>query len=180
MSVEEKKRIRAEIKKHATAMSPLEAAKESARIFAKLEQEPEFSKSNTLFIYWAMPGEVQTRPFIEKWLGKKRIILPVVEGNVLRLKELHDVRQMTMGQAYKIAEPDHGEYFDARAIDLAIVPGLAFDRDGHRLGRGRAYYDRLLKDMYCPKIGVCFSFQLFGAIPVETHDIPMDKVISGH
>jgi 5-formyltetrahydrofolate cyclo-ligase len=178
--VEEKKRIRTEVKKHAAAMSQVDAEKESAHIFAKLEQEPEFSKAKTLFIYWAMPGEVQTRPFIEKWLGKKRIVLPVVEGDKLKLKELHNIRQMTMGQTYKIAEPDHGEYFDARAIDLAIVPGLAFDREGQRLGRGRAYYDRLLNDMRCPKLGVCFSFQLFGAIPIEKHDIPMDKVISIH
>lgn len=175
-----KKQIRQEVKEHKKKLSASQAEAETALIFERIEDTDEFRQAKSILIYWALPDEVQTRGFIRSWLGRKHIILPVVEGTMLKLKELHQLEQMTEGQRYKIAEPDHADYFDAWQVDLAIVPGVAFDRQGQRLGRGRAYYDRLLKDMHCPKIGICYSFQRYENLPAETHDIPMDMVISGH
>ena len=63
-------------------------------------------------------------------------------------------------------------------IDLAVIPGMAFDRDGHRLGRGKGFYDKLLPGIKCRKIGLCFSFQLADSVPIEPHDIVMDMVLT--
>jgi 5-formyltetrahydrofolate cyclo-ligase len=62
-------------------------------------------------------------------------------------------------------------------VELAIVPGIAFDRSNHRLGRGRGYYDRLLPQLNSYILGICFDFQLFDAIPYDEYDVPMDEVV---
>jgi 5-formyltetrahydrofolate cyclo-ligase len=76
-----------------------------------------------------------------------------------------------------------GEVFSVDSyheIDLAVIPGVAFDRHGARLGRGKGYYDRLLSLMLnAYKIGICFPFQLLEHIPSEPHDVLMNEVVSG-
>ena len=79
---------------------------------------------------------------------------------------------------FGIEEPTGPEINNLSNIDLVIVPGMAFDMKGNRLGRGKGYYDKLLRKMRCYKIGVCYNFQLLENIPVEEHDFPMDMVIS--
>ena len=74
-------------------------------------------------------------------------------------------------------KPD-GEEAEAGEIDLIIVPGVAFDAQCHRLGRGRGFYDRLLSSLHAPKIGICFDFQLVPSVPVESFDHPMDHVVT--
>ena len=63
-------------------------------------------------------------------------------------------------------------------IDLAVIPGVAFDRYGHRLGRGKGYYDRLLPQIPAPKVGICFPFQLIEEVPAEAFDFRMDTIIA--
>lgn len=81
--------------------------------------------------------------------------------------------------AFGIMEPCGEVFADYQAIDLAIIPGMAFDRQGNRLGRGKGYYDRFLPLLlpYIYIIGVCFPFQLLDDIPTEEHDIKMDTVL---
>ncbi len=75
-------------------------------------------------------------------------------------------------------EPAGCLFTDYSAVDLAVVPGMAFDKSGNRLGRGKGYYDRLLPLIgYKYKIGICFPFQFLDSIPVEPTDIPVDEVI---
>ena len=82
--------------------------------------------------------------------------------------------------SFGILEPATGSLFtDYDRIDLAVVPGMAFDRKGNRLGRGKGFYDRLLPLLKAPKAGICFPFQLVEAVPVEPFDTPMDYVICG-
>ena len=80
--------------------------------------------------------------------------------------------------AYKIMEPT-GEVFDNYTdIDLAVIPGVAFDKDGNRMGRGKGYYDRLLPKLgNTYKIGICLPFQLVEKIPTDEHDVRMDEVL---
>ena len=79
---------------------------------------------------------------------------------------------------YGIKEPTGKVFTDFAKIDVAIIPGVAFDRQGHRLGRGKGYYDRLLSVMpQVYKIGLCFDFQVVDNVPVDSHDIRMDEVI---
>jgi 5-formyltetrahydrofolate cyclo-ligase len=81
--------------------------------------------------------------------------------------------------AFNIMEPTGALFTDYDAIEVAIVPGMAFDAEGHRLGRGKGYYDRFLaKIPHAYKIGLCFSWQLIDEVPHDTNDIMMDEVIS--
>lgn len=125
-----------------------------------------------------MKDEVQTHSFIEKWSRTKRIVLPVVVGDVLELRLYTDANDLAIGP-YGIAEPIGEPFTDYAAIQLVVVPGVAFDAEGHRLGRGKGYYDKLLPLIAAPKIGICFPFQLIEEVPAEPFDICMDAVITG-
>lgn len=131
----------------------------------------------TLLLYWSLPDEVQTINLIETLHQTgHHILLPVVTGNTLQLREYTDAHDMVTG-AFDIPEPIGGEFTDYDKIDLAFIPGRAFTTDGARLGRGKGYYDRLLTKIGCPLIGVCFPFQIVEKIPMDTHDIMMNEVI---
>ena len=80
--------------------------------------------------------------------------------------------------AFRIEEPDGDNTVDISDIDLIIVPGVAYDRDGNRVGRGKGYYDRLLRRSTATTIGVCYDFQLFDEIDAEEHDIPVHFVVT--
>jgi 5-formyltetrahydrofolate cyclo-ligase len=86
--------------------------------------------------------------------------------------------QDLQASAYGIMEPTGERFTDHEAIDVAIVPGMAFDTEGHRLGRGKGYYDRFLSHVpYLYKIGLCFSWQIVDCVPCDEHDIVMDEII---
>lgn len=123
-----------------------------------------------------MKDEVRTHSFIEKWSQSKQIILPVVKGCELELHTYTGKQYLSIG-AYGIKEPTGKSFYNYSQIDLAIIPGVAFDKSGNRLGRGKGYYDRLLPNLSALKIGICFSFQYLEEIPAETFDIRMDRVI---
>lgn len=149
----------------------------SEGILATLEKHPAFQEANTVLLYHSMKDEVQTHSFIERWSKRKQIILPVVVGEVLELRRYTGSRDLTAG-AYGILEPTGEPFTDYDSIDLAVIPGVAFDTAGRRLGRGKGYYDRLLPYIPATKIGVCFPFQLVEEVPSEPFDIRMDAVIA--
>lgn len=148
---------------------------------AQLEDTKEFKEAKTIFIYWSLPDEVPTHELIEKYRNEKRFILPRVVGDFLELREFTGIESLEQGNSYGIQEPTGPVFSDFTAIDLAVIPGLAFSRDGHRLGRGGGYYDRTLPVLEnATKIGVAFPFQMVARVPLDTHDIPLDKVIAAH
>lgn len=150
----------------------------SGQIMAKLEQTELFINASCVALYHAIPGEVQTAGFIEKWYKKKKILLPVIEGNDLKLLPYTGTDDLKAG-AFGILEPTSvNETTDEKKIDLIIIPGVAFDRQRNRLGRGKGYYDRLLSTLTVPKIGICFGFQLENKIPTEPFDKRMDYIIT--
>lgn len=172
-----KEQIRQEIKNKLNKLSPEECLRQSDFILQKLESLPDFSLANTILLYWSLPKEVHTQNFIEKWANKKTILLPVVVGNELILKKFTKKEDMTVG-AFNILEPSGVEFTDFSTIDICIIPGIAFDLNGNRLGKGKGFYDRLLPKIKAKKIGICFDFQITKEIPTENWDIQMDKVIS--
>lgn len=149
----------------------------SADILTNLEMHPAFQAANTLLLYHSLKDEVRTHSFIEKWSKYKRIILPVVVGDELELRIYTGPQELTVG-TYGIAEPTGDLFTDYQSIDLAIIPGVAFDTAGHRLGRGKGYYDKLLPRIPATKIGICFPFQLIKEVPAEPFDICMNTVIT--
>lgn len=148
----------------------------SAKITERLEKTDLFRQASCIALYHALPGEVQTAAFIEKWYQKKRLLLPVVKGNDLQLL-LYAGKESLKAGAFGILEPTETcQPVAENEIDLVIVPGVAFDRGRNRLGRGKGFYDRLLSTLDVPKIGICYDFQLKDAIPVEPFDRKMDLI----
>ena len=105
-------------------------------------------------------------------------MLPVVTGDDLELRVYTGPGDLATG-AYGMEEPTGALFTDYDAIDFIVVPGVAFDRNGNRLGRGKGYYDRLLPRIPSAyKAGICFPFQIVEEVPAETFDIHMDEVIT--
>ena len=156
----------------------LKTLRKSAEILAALEAHPVFRAASIILLYHSLPDEVHTHDFIRKWSTKKKILLPVVIGNDLELRVYTSPADLAIG-AYGIEEPTGALFTDYATIDLVIVPGVAFDRDGNRLGRGKGYYDRLLPRIPSAyKVGICFPFQIVEEVPAEPFDIRMDEIIT--
>lgn len=153
----------------------------SAVAVARLEEHHLFRNATTVLLYHSLPDEVDTHALVRRAATGKRVLLPaVVSSERLALRPYCGEAQMQQG-AFGIGEPVGDDVVDFSTIDLAVVPGMAFDTAGHRLGRGRGYYDRLLLQLRragVPIVGLCFPFQRVSDVPVEAHDIAVDEVIS--
>lgn len=171
----DKKSLRQEIRRRKKEHTPEELMAQSERIMMKLAAHPAFVAAERVMLYASLPDEVQTMDFIDTWKKSKRIILPTVAGDDIIPVEATDESEMQEGD-FHILEPKNKPYVGS--LDLIVVPGMAFDRDGHRLGRGRGYYDRFLAAYpHIYKIGVCFDFQKVEEVPTDDFDIAVDEVI---
>ena len=147
---------------------------------------PEYGRARTVMYYVDVRSEVRTRHYLPTALtqGKKIIVPYCVEGE-LELFHLQGMDELAVGM-YKILEPraELRTRPDKRAepgeLDLVIVPGVAFDRDGGRTGHGLGYYDKLLHRARpnAPLVALAFECQLFPRIPMQAHDIYMDRVVT--
>ncbi len=108
-----------------------------ANILAALEAHPAFRAANTVLLYHSLNDEVDTHAFIQKWSSEKRILLPVVVGDDLELRIYTGPENMSISGIYGIAEPTGEIFTDYADIDFIVVPGVAFDAKGNRLGRGK-------------------------------------------
>lgn len=151
----------------------------SGRIMAALEQNDAFVRAGTVLMYYSLPDEVYTHSFVEKWSKEKHILLPVVKGGgALEIREYTGKADLREG-AFHIWEPSGALFTDYGKIETAVIPGIAFDGEGHRLGRGGGYYDRLLPALgHAWKLGLCFPFQLLEEVPHEAYDSVMDEVVT--
>lgn len=146
-----------------------------------LKQE-EFIKAERVMFYLAFDGEVKTESMIDKArrLGKQ-IYVPICDTKKKTLRPcfLEESVALEIGP-YNTREPKNKVEFSHRKLDLVIVPALAFDKKGNRLGRGKGYYDRFLKRLSnrTNTIGLAFDFQVLPNLPVEENDVPVDKVLS--
>lgn len=177
MTSDEKKDLRGSVKHSATLCSADSKGAMSNRVLAQIEALPQFRQASTVALFWSLPDEVSTHLFVQRWSRRKRVVLPVVDGDVMCFREVVDCDDLSCG-AFGISEPRTGSLCLPDTIDFMLVPGVAFDASGHRLGRGRGYYDRYLKDTDFFKVGVCFDYQLVDHVPCEPHDICVDMVIS--
>lgn len=171
-----KNELREEIKRRKKSCSLKWKIEQSNSIFKVIEQTTIFQQAKIILIYHALSDEVLTQQFIKRWSSKKEFLLPVVIGDKLKLKSYEKNKPLQIG-AYGISEPTGDFFLNYSLIDLAIIPGVAFDYENNRLGRGKGYYDKLLPLLNAPKIGVCYSFQYIREIPYNQFDIKMDKVI---
>ena len=174
--------LRQQIQQIKRQFTPQQLEELSLPVISRLR--PLLAEAQTIMAYYSLPDEVNTHDLIDDLVAEgKTVLLPRVTGD-----ETMELRRYT-GRAdlkeglFHILEPVGEPFTDFAAIDLILVPGLAFDAAGHRLGRGRGYYDRFLRTIhsrdgsYCVKIGVCFDFQKVDEVPVDAHDIPVDRLV---
>ncbi len=152
----------------------------SSKVRKNLESMPEFRKARTIFFYVSLEDEVETHSLIKDSIKKgKKVIIPYLDEKEIFLSELKDFKELEKGR-FGVLEPKKESIrkADISHADLIIVPGIAFTKQGHRLGFGKGYYDRLLVKSEALKAALCFSFQIIDEIPVEEHDIPVDVIVT--
>lgn len=172
----EKSDIRRKIKALRTMLSEEDKNSAAEEVFEQLEKTAAFLLADKILMYHSLPDELQTIAFLKKWSSRKKFFLPRVNGVNLDILP-YDQTRLELG-SFQIEEPTGDDLTDPSEIELIIVPAVAFDRNGNRLGRGKGFYDRLLQTTSATKIGVGYDFQLIEEIPAEPHDIPMDMVIT--
>lgn len=170
--------VRKKIKDLRTVLNEAERQLAADAVFERLEQTAAFQLAEKILMYHSLPDELETHRFLKKWGGIKRFFLPRVNGVNLELLP-YDESRLEIG-SFHIEEPAGSDTHPVEEIEVIIVPGVAFDRNGNRLGRGKGFYDRLLCSARATKIGVGYEFQLVDALPAEEHDIKMDMVITEH
>jgi 5-formyltetrahydrofolate cyclo-ligase len=179
-----KKSIRKEISALKKEIPFEKKIERSAPILDKLESHPDFIKAQNILFYWSMNDEVHTHIAVQRLAAHKNIFLPVVDGDDLLIKKFNGVETLVAGESFAIPEPSvDAEETSIENIDLVVVPGVAFDRQGGRMGRGKGFYDRMFskvtkKEQTPVKIGVCFNFQLIDSVPKEPHDELMNTIIT--
>jgi 5-formyltetrahydrofolate cyclo-ligase len=185
---EELKNRKAEIRQQAHANRNQQQNKDelSRQICSTFMALPEYAAARTVMFYVDVRSEVRTRNSLPDALTSgKRIVVPYCVNNELELFLLKDMEELSIGM-YKILEP-RGELRSSAEkrvspgeLDLVMVPGVAFDRQGSRMGHGFGYYDKLLQHARddAPLVALAFECQLFPEIPTQAHDIFMDKIIT--
>lgn len=172
-----KQEIRQEVRIRRRALAPSEIEIRSERVLTRLCELSCWRQAKTILLYHSLPAEVSTLPLFEERDNGKKLLLPVVRGEELELRIFENEATLQSG-SFGVLEPQGKTFADFDAIDLAIIPGVAFDRNGHRLGYGKGYYDRLLPRLQACRIGLCFDFQLYDEIPHDPHDVRMDCIVN--
>jgi len=175
-----KERIRKEILEKLRNQKPEKRFQKSKTIKEKLFLLKEFKEAKNLICYVSLKEEVDTFGIIKEALKSgKRIFAPVIDGDQLGISEIKDLDKDLQKGPLGVLQPNKKEQIREK-IDLVIIPGLAFDKNRARLGRGKAYFDTFLKDLSksVKTVGLAYDFQVLKSIPVTPHDIPVDIVIT--
>lgn len=181
-----KEELRQQIQQIKRQFTPQQLEELSLPVVVRLRERLKDAK--TIVAYYPLPDEVDIRQLLDEWLAEgKTIFLPKVTGPVsMELCRFMGRDDLQEG-AFHILEPskNHGDRsidmksgdFNQESVPVILVPGVAFDVEGHRLGRGKGYYDHFLRTREVRTIGVCFDFQKVSKVPVDAYDIAVDEVI---
>jgi len=155
---------------------------DSGRLRTKLKEQSFFLRAGSILFFAPMPNEVDVWPLLEEArVAGKTAALPQFDSHsqsyvACRVRNLE--KEIVTGQ-FGIREPSPScPEIPPRDLDLVLVPGVAFDLRGHRLGRGQGFYDRLLANVRGLKCGVAFDEQIVNAVPAETRDVRMDFIVT--
>lgn len=172
----EKHEVRRKIKGLRTMLNELEKMEAADAVFERLERTAAFLMADRILMYHSLPDELPTLRFLSKWKDRKHFYLPRVNGVELDILP-YDETRLELG-SFHIEEPTGENTVDPSELELIVVPGVAFDRQGNRLGRGKGFYDRLLASTGATTVGVGYEFQMVDELPVEPHDVPLNMVIT--
>ncbi len=179
-----KHKIRKHIREKIKTCSELEKSSKSAIIMKQLFNEEAFKKANVVMFYVSLKDEVNTLTMIDETIKTgKRVCVPVIlEDKRLIAGEIMDREKDLERQHFGIYQPRAGHVSEVPLsdIDLVVVPGVAFDKNNVRLGRGHGYYDRFLCGLpnKTRSIGLAFDFQVVECLPADSHDVPVWKTIT--
>lgn len=176
-----KSELRAFIRTQKQQYNAARLAAMSEEICSRVLASAWWQEAGILLLYYPLADEVDVRPLIrEAFESGKQVMLPVCVGDELELRLYEGETSLAKG-AFGIMEPNGPLFAEEHYPDirLAVIPGMAFDRAGHRLGRGKGYYDRLLPKLTNARLeGICFPFQILDEIPADAHDFPVHEVAS--
>lgn len=174
--------FRNNIKDQRALVTPEAAEEASHSIWNQLKEESFFKKSKRIAAFTSTGSEISTRHILEGILSSdKELYLPKVDKGqtLVQFIQVKDLKTLVTGP-FDILEPPAGTALKPDQIDLILVPGLAFDSRGHRLGYGQGYYDRYLTLVRpgCFSLGVAYAFQIIDKMPNANHDIPVNAVLT--
>ncbi len=178
-SINQKQHVRERALARRRQLTPQKRFSSSQTIISSLCKRKEFIEASSICIYVSFETEVATHDCIKDLLLlEKKVIVPKIHDNTLSLYYLHQWSDLLQG-SFHIFEPNSNSTIaPLHLVDLFVIPGIAFDIHGHRIGWGKGYYDKLLRGIQVPKIGLAFSEQIFPLLPFESYDIVMDAVIT--
>ena len=175
-----KRALRREVRARRDALPPEERERLGQAVARNLLTLPEVRQASTVMAFSSFGSEVDTRPIIEQLARDgRRVVLPRVEGRTIvpvGYRSGDPVKPSSLGAL----EPAGGDPVRPEEIDVVIVPGLAFDRRGHRVGYGGGFYDRFLGRLRpdALTVGICFSVQVVDEVPHGRGDRPVDLVVT--
>lgn len=173
-----KQAIRQQIRYQKQLLTADDKTLAAQHVVRQVEMLDAFVNARNILAYYSLPDELQTHQAVQRWSQSKQLFLPRVNGDYLDILP-YQPNELTPG-AFNIEEPNGNNTAQLSEMDLIIVPGIAFDHAGNRVGRGKGFYDRLLaQPHHAITIGICYDFQLLDTmIPAEPHDATMDFVIT--
>lgn len=178
-----KKELRQKVRKVLAAMKPDEIAAHSAAATDLLIGTHEYKQAQVIMVFLSLPTEIDTTSLVlHAWQDHKRVLAPKVSWEQRRMMPV-EVRSLTsdlMESSMGLREPASGVPIPVSIIDLVVVPGLAFDESGNRLGRGRGFYDRFLAhpEFAGTSCALAFEAQLLPEVPAGPLDRPVDMLVT--
>lgn len=172
--------IRKEMHKLREAITQEEVSGKSKLILENLLSLERFKKAYTMMVYVSKKGEVDTHELIRKCLAGKAVVVPKIDRkkNEIIPCKINSLEELELG-SFSVLEPKFSEEIRREKIDLFVVPGLAFDLSGNRVGYGHGYWDRFLKGIDKKRIvGLCFENHIKEKIEVQPHDISVSKIVT--
>lgn len=174
----DKKQLRAQIREKKRAMTPEQIEAASARLGELFVNSREYKNAATVYGYLPYNQEVRTGPMLEQALRDgKRVAVPKVFGDEMKFIYMTDLSLVEKGYS-GIPEPVADGPVADDPTALVLMPGLAFDKEGHRIGYGGGFYDKFLAlEPEHPTVALCYAFQMLPKIETEEYDIPVDLVL---
>ncbi len=174
----DKKELRSLIREKKRAMTAQQIEEASSRLAQLLYATPYYNNASTIYGYLSYNQEVRTLPILQQaLLDGKKVAVPKVFGDKMRFIYLTDLSKVATGYS-GIPEPVEDGPVACDKDALVLMPGLAFDRQGNRMGYGGGFYDKFLaQEPDHPTVALCYDFQMVESIPREEYDIPVDCVL---
>ncbi len=179
----EKKELRSEIKRRLAAMNSQQLIEWSQQACRRLTESEWFGRAGKVMLFLSMPQEIDTTDAIHEALTRgKCVVVPRIDRGerTMRAVEIHGLDEEMETDTQGLRHPIRDVPVPEEQIDLVVAPGLAFDRHGHRLGRGAGYYDRFLGQpaLRAKICGFGFAFQVVPSVPTEPHDRTLDWIVT--